>query len=205
MRRPGAINLDRKPMRSETDFATLSSSYRFQDLMKFFNVRRESYHTNPQLIDEVIYTPYSYKPAIPQTSQGTGQGTEIPPTGDLLGTPDLLADNGSSPHIRKRSTKFTEPPTQAEIFLFEYGTVVIWGMTETEEKRFLSSMCDFSPSSSHPIHSQASRKRFEVERLGEFRVELLSVTGFRLRYALETSIIIRRSGCANLMGSPGGY
>lgn len=108
--------------------------------MKFFNVRRETYHTNPQLIDEVIYTPYSYNPTIPQTSQGTGQGTEIPPTGDLLGTPDLLTERGSSPHIRKRSTKFTETPTQAEIFLFEYGTVVIWGMTETEEKRFLSSM-----------------------------------------------------------------
>lgn len=127
--------------------------------MKFFNARRDTYHTNPQLIDEVIYTPYSYKPSIPQTSQGTGQGTEIPPTGDLLGTPDLLVENGSSLHNRKRSTKFTETPTQAEIFLFEYGTVVLWGMTETEEKRFLSSMCGrFSPSSSHPIHPSFQQK-----------------------------------------------
>jgi len=141
MQRPGAINLDCKPMRSETKIP-LRSSYRFQDLIKFFNARRETYRTNPQLIDEVIYTPYSYKPAIPQTTQGTGQGTDIPPTGDLLGTPDLLPENDPSAHIRKRSTKFTETPTQAEIFLFEYGTVVIWGMTETEEKRFLSSMCE---------------------------------------------------------------
>lgn len=166
MQRPGAINLDHNPMRSETN-TPMCSSYRFQDLMKFFNARRETYRTNPQLIDEVIYTPYSYEPTIPQT----GQGTEIPPTGDLLGTPDLLMENGPSSHIRKRSTKFTETPTQAEIFLFEYGTVVIWGMTETEEKRFLSSMCErFFPSAPDFIHSRVSRKRFEVERLGEYRV-----------------------------------
>ena len=40
---------------------------------------------------------------------------------------------------RKRS-KFAETPTEAEIFIFEYGTVVIWGMTEAQEKRFLSSL-----------------------------------------------------------------
>ena len=169
-------------MRSETEIPP-RSSYRFQDLTKFFNARRQTYHTNPQLIDEVIYTPYSYKPAIPQTSQGAGQNSEILPTGDLLGMSDLLPENGSSPHTRKRSTKFTETPTQAEIFLFEYGTVVIWGMTETEEKRFLSSMCEhFSPSASHLIHFQVSRKRFEVERLCEFR----GLNYFRL--LLQTSL-----------------
>lgn len=166
MQRPGAINSDRKPMGPETD-APLCSSYRFQDMMRFFNARRETYRTNPQLIDEVIYTPYSYRPTIPQTSQGT----EILPTGDLLGVRDFLTETSSSPDVRKRSTKFTETPTEAEIFLFEYGTVVIWGMTETEEKRFLSSMYGrFFPSLSHLVHSRASRKRFEVERLGKFRV-----------------------------------
>lgn len=41
---------------------------------------------------------------------------------------------------RKKKSKFEEVPTVAEIFLFQYGTVVIWGMTEAEEKRFLSSL-----------------------------------------------------------------
>lgn len=140
-------------MRSETD-STSHSSYRFQDLVKFFNARRETYNTNPQLIDEVIYTPYAYNPFTPQTMLGTGQSIEAPPTGDLLGTPDLLTESGPPPHARKRSNKFTETPTQAEVFLFEYGTVVIWGMTEAEEKRFLSSMCElFFPFASHPVHS----------------------------------------------------
>lgn len=156
-------------MRSEADIILHTSSYHFQDLMKFFNARRETYNTNPQLIDEVIYTPYSYNPSSLQTGLGTGRSPDIPLTGDLLGTPDLLTESGPSPRAQKRSNKFTETPTQAEVFLFEYGTVVVWGMAETEEKRFLSSMCEhFPPSALYPIHLQVSRKRFEVERLGEF-------------------------------------
>lgn len=140
-------------MRPETDINP-HSSYRFQDLIKFFNARRETYNTNPQLIDEVIYTPYSYNPPGPQTGLGAEQSTEIPPTGDLLGTPDLLTESGSPLHARKRSNKFTEAPAKAEIFLFEYGTVVIWGMAEAEEKRFLSSMYElFPPSASYSLPS----------------------------------------------------
>jgi uncharacterized Rmd1/YagE family protein len=172
--------------------------------MKFFNARRETYNTNPQLIDEVIYTPYSYNPASPQIGQGAGRGTEVPPTGDLLGMPDLLSENGASPHPRKRSNKFTETPSQAEIFLFEYGTAVLWGMTETEEKRFLSSMCEHF---SLPLHilftSEFPESDLRLNDWVSFGFELLSVTGFRLRYALETPIVIRPSRCANLMGSPG--
>ena len=142
-------------MRSENNI-TSHSSYRFQDLIKFFNARRETYNTNPQLIDEVIYTPYSYNPSGPQPGPGAGQSTEIPPTGDLLGTPDLLTESGSPTRARKRSNKFTETPTKAEIFLFEYGTVVIWGMTDTEEKRFLSSMCERFHSSRFVSYSHPS-------------------------------------------------
>jgi uncharacterized Rmd1/YagE family protein len=81
----------------------------------------------------------------------------VPPVeGDLLGVPEFApgepTSNGPSetPNpeqgldnamIRKRKkSKFEEVPTEAEIFLFQYGTVVIWGMSEAEEKRFLSSM-----------------------------------------------------------------
>jgi uncharacterized Rmd1/YagE family protein len=31
-------------------------------------------------------------------------------------------------------------PEIADIFIFKYGTVVIWGMTEEQEQRFLASM-----------------------------------------------------------------
>ena len=58
-------------------------------------------------------------------------------------------DGARQTRIRKKKSKFDTASTEAEIFLFDYGTVVIWGMTESQEKRFLSSL-----------------KRFEVDKLG---------------------------------------
>lgn len=141
------------------------SSYRFSELMRFFNARRSTYHTNPRIIDDVIYTPYAYDPSgarhvhfsSSQAASGsdTAQSPPLSREGDLLGVPELapgepstLNENGG--HVtasgdaaagkRKKKSKFEEVPTEAEIFIFQYGTVVIWGMTEAEEKRFLSSM-----------------------------------------------------------------
>ena len=164
----------------------LPRSYRFGDLMKFFNARRTAYHTNPRKIDEVIYTPYFYgtpdrPPATavdasstPAAGAGARKGiatakwpgsgsdgettaatavegptttaaalalTAAPATtGDLLGVPELAAGD-APPAKRKGSSKWDTSGTgEAEIFLFSYGTVVIWGMTEQQEKRFLSSL-----------------------------------------------------------------
>lgn len=142
----------------------LDSSYRFPELMKFFNARRGSYHTNPRIIVDVIYTPYVYEPPSVQPSAQAGTHAHVhfqtasshhqSRTGDLLGVPELAPGGsrteaqgqfgaeppaGTNDNSRKRS-KFSETPTEAEIFIFEYGTVVIWGMTEAQEKRFLSSL-----------------------------------------------------------------
>lgn len=107
--------------------------------MKFFTARKSAYHTNPMLIDEAIYTPYAYDP---QPSNANPQHHASHPTGDLLGIPELVGEVGEveGEGRKKKKSKFDATPTEAEIFLFEYGTVVIWGMTEAQEKRFLSSM-----------------------------------------------------------------
>lgn len=114
--------------------------------MKFFNARRNAYHTDPKLIEDVIYTPYVYDP--PPNPHETRQShtASYAPTGDLLGIPELREDeDGEIDHEgttkkKKKSSKFDTTATEAEIFLFDYGTVVIWGMTESQEKRFLSSL-----------------------------------------------------------------
>ena len=68
-------------------------------------------------------------------------------TGDLLGVPelaatdDLVAATPSTTTVKRKGSKWDAVGTgDAEIFLFSYGTVVIWGMTEQQEKRFLSSL-----------------------------------------------------------------
>jgi uncharacterized Rmd1/YagE family protein len=107
------------------------------DLMKFFKARRAAYHTDPKLVDQVIYSPYRY-PSSPNSSEL--RQTAV--TGDLLGVPELRQYQSEDDRttIKKKQSKFSTEPAEAEIFLFEYGTVVIWGMTEAQEKRFLSSM-----------------------------------------------------------------
>lgn len=110
--------------------------------MKFFNARQTSYHTNPILIDEVIYTPYAYDPPSSSRSKHYSPPSFQTQIGDLLGVPELRPedDGEDTPRRRKKKSKFDTTMTEAEIFMFEYGTVVIWGMTEAQEKRFLSSM-----------------------------------------------------------------
>ena len=83
------------------------------------------------------------------------------PEADLL---NLDASNTNKPKVTRRKTGFSKTPGGhsrnqpsngngeetdddehdeewvPDVFLFEYGTVVIWGMTEKEEKRFLGSL-----------------------------------------------------------------
>jgi len=67
--------------------------------------------------------------------------------GDLLGVPELAAADATmtatppTGMAKRKGSKWDAVGTgDAEIFLFSYGTVVIWGMTEQQEKRFLSSL-----------------------------------------------------------------
>jgi uncharacterized Rmd1/YagE family protein len=86
-----------------------------------------------------LYTPYAYEPQVNQEANAK------PASGDLLGIPGLNpliseAEDNGFPSNPKKISKFHTVPTEAEIFIFAYGTVVIWGMSEAQEKRFLSSM-----------------------------------------------------------------
>ncbi len=127
----------------------MRSSYLLPELMKFFNARKSAYHTNPRLIDEVVYTPYTYGPR-PSTEAAKREDPKRANVGDLLGIPELQTSTEHSESIEdharkniegKRQRKFDQGGgTGAEMFLFNYGVVVIWGMTEAEEKRFLTSM-----------------------------------------------------------------
>ncbi|KAH9923299.1 hypothetical protein B0H21DRAFT_814964 [Amylocystis lapponica] len=188
--RRDALRLTKKKAKSlprVTAYAT-ANSYRFPDLMKFFNARRASYHTNPRIIDEVIYTPYIYEPQAedPAASRHVRfNQSPVSQTGDLLGVPELAPDNSSDHALAeenlgktKKKSKFSETPTEAEIFLFEYGTVVIWGMSEVQEKRFLSSI-----------------RRFEVEKLAPHDVEMEDLNYYYANYSrIYNDVITLRKG-----------
>ena len=72
-----------------------------------------------------IYSPYSY----------TGVDASPP-------TPDLI-NLESETETTIRDTPHGPKAIISEVFLFEYGVTVIWGMTEAEEKRFLKEIAKF--------------------------------------------------------------
>ncbi|KAG9218130.1 hypothetical protein CCMSSC00406_0008069 [Pleurotus cornucopiae] len=176
-----ALKLTKKKAKSlprVTAYAT-ASSYRLEELMKFFNARRNAYQTDAKLIDEVLYTPYVYEP-LSQTDTRHSKHKTDDNTGDLLGVPELLQtdDSGATPRPIKKKSKFNITASQAEIFLFSYGTVVIWGMTEVQEKRFLASI-----------------KRFEVEKLAPDDVEMEDLNYYYANYSrIYNDVITLRKG-----------
>ncbi|CAE6456628.1 unnamed protein product [Rhizoctonia solani] len=173
-----------------------AQSYKMDDLMKFFLARKSAYLTAPQLFDEVLYTPYSYD-SNPPTQQSRTK--PIASEGDLLGVPELApADNVTpvelytpqldthasseiytSPNGKHSSNKpWAEEPTQPEVFMFAYGTVVLWGMTEAQERRFLTSL-----------------RRFEVEKLAPDDVEKEDLNYYYANYSrIYNDVITLRRG-----------
>ncbi|KAL4073573.1 DUF155-domain-containing protein [Scleroderma citrinum] len=183
--RRDALRLTKKKAKSlprVTAYAT-ANSYRLNELTRFFLARRDAYRTDPKTIDdEVVYTPYTYELSASPDAR-TNPKRSSPQTGDLLGVPELNPvvsskhDNPSDVMKTKRS-KFHAVPTEAEVYVFSYGTVVIWGMTEPQERRFLSSI-----------------RRFEIDRLAPEDVEMEDLNYYYANYSrIYNDVITLRKG-----------
>lgn len=98
-----------------------AASYRMPELSRYLSGRK-SHHAAPKLFDECLYTPYSYRAREEEDSLARRGLTRLDEEGGELDT----SYKGSS-----------------ELFIFEYGVVVMWGFTETEEKRFLRELPRF--------------------------------------------------------------
>ncbi|KAF8189847.1 hypothetical protein K438DRAFT_933374 [Mycena galopus ATCC 62051] len=177
-----ALKLTKKKAKSlprVTAYAT-ANSYRMGPLMEFLKARKVAYHTNPKTIDECIYTPYLFQPNSGDRNSPNRSSRMRGPTGDLLGIPELRheEEDGKTQEPVKKRSKFDTTTAEAEIFLFEYGTVVLWGMTEPQERRFLSSI-----------------KRFEVEKLAPDEVEMEDLNFYYANYSrIYNDVITLRKG-----------
>ncbi|KAK2756750.1 hypothetical protein FQN54_005196 [Arachnomyces sp. PD_36] len=77
--------------------------------------------------------------------------------------PEALTPSGESPNL---NTKIHTP----EIFLFDYGTVVIWGMTPAQESRFLTEVSKFATSILSPEDTQIENFNFYYTRDYQARI-----------------------------------
>ncbi|KAJ1730399.1 sporulation protein rmd1 [Coemansia biformis] len=105
-----------------TAYAT-ASSYTMTQLFKWIQSRASQNDTAPKLLDECIYTPFVYGPS------------------------EAIAINMEDTLIGEEANRveFFESyvPIKSEVFIFDYGVVVIWGMTEQHEKEFLRELEPF--------------------------------------------------------------
>lgn len=95
-------------------------SYKMKDLLRWLKDRKRIHNTLPKLFDECLYTPFTYKD---WRSDGEDDGRKL----------IRLADDGGEIEFGKKS----------DLFVFEYGVVIMWGFTVREEQAFLDDLAKF--------------------------------------------------------------
>lgn len=120
-----------------TAYAT-ASSYTMTLLFKWIQSRKGQNDAAPKLLDECIYSPFVYGPS---------EAIKINMEAHLV-----EGDQGEEPSVEFHESYV---PFKSEVFIFDYGVVVIWGMSEQHEKEFLQEL-----------------EPFEVEKVDEDDIEI---------------------------------
>ncbi|KAB8349877.1 hypothetical protein FH972_023890 [Carpinus fangiana] len=182
---------DRDILPRVTAYCT-ADSYNMDHLMKFLRGRGRTKGAQPKLFDECIYTPYNYHqssgkhafdvagPIKTQERERRHSESAVDDSNTEERRDLQHEDIGSNNEQGVSAMVSTEAPTEyepqqsvdfdtvvhvPEVFLFDYGTVVIWGMTLKEEERFLKEIA-----------------KFEVDKLGKDDVQ---VEKFNFYYTKE--------------------
>ena len=98
-----------------------AGSYKSKELMRYLKQRQENHHAYPRMFDECIYTPYSYKRDGDDEQMWSQMPSRVDDEGGIIDT------------SYRRS----------ELFIFQWGVVVMWGFLEKEEHRFLAELARF--------------------------------------------------------------
>lgn len=236
--RLGKADRDRLPR--VTAYCT-ANRYAIDGLMRFLKGRGKSRGAVPKLIDECIYTPYSYSKPNPPTRERpepvslyerrhtTGGGlieegrqhlldgsrdahdgdhdiedprsqmhSDVGPlsTEELLGPP--VTDDRPPPHGIPDFDIIIHTP---EVFLFDYGVVVIWGMTEVQEKKFLKDISKFELEKLAPDDVETEHFNFYYTREYQARIyndfitlrdKTNYMTKLAISHALAQSVKVRQ-------------
>lgn len=102
-------------------------SYRMKDLLRWLKDRKRIHNTSPKLFDECIYTPFTYKDW--RSHEGSNGGEDE----DVQHKYIRLADDGGEIDIGRRN----------DLFIFDYGVIIMWGYTIKEEQAFLDDLAKF--------------------------------------------------------------
>lgn len=132
--------------------------------MRYLKARATTRGAAPKKFDECIFTPFSYSPkqALPQQTEdliNLYDHSDAAKSTTLGGEAGQQQQQEEDVSDDRSLMNFVEQQNRAisssDVFLFQYGVVVIWGMTLEEESRFLRDIA-----------------KFETEKLGEDDVQV---------------------------------
>lgn len=107
-----------------------AGSYKMRDFIRWLKDKRRVHSTAPKLFDECIYTPFTYK----DWRRNSGSSHKSDDESNNKKQSYQLDDEGGVIDVSKRTT---------DLFIFEYGVVVMWGFTKREERLFLYDLAKF--------------------------------------------------------------
>lgn len=114
-----------------------AGSYKMRDFIRWLKDKRRTHSTAPKLFDECIYTPFKFR-NIRKNSSSSQRSNESSDEGENDGKRNKKAiqfdDEGGVIDLGKRNS---------DIFIFEYGVIVMWGFTKREESIFLYELAKF--------------------------------------------------------------
>ncbi|TDZ29340.1 Sad1-interacting factor 2 [Colletotrichum spinosum] len=194
--RLGKADRDRLPR--VTAYCT-ANKYQMENLMRFLKGRGKTRGANPKLIDECIYTAYDYSKTV-ENRYDRRVGAQPDPvqayerrhsTGDVSDNGfqrDNLVDlqsegrqdsgfvegfEGHNDHdqvMLETNPDFDTQIHTPEVFLFDYGVVVIWGMTLAQEQRFLKEIAKFETEKLAPDDVETEHFNFYYTREYQARI-----------------------------------
>ncbi|KAF6842791.1 sporulation protein rmd1 [Colletotrichum musicola] len=192
--RLGKADRDRLPR--VTAYCT-ANKYQMDNLMRFLKGRGKSRGANPKLIDECIYSAYDYSKTV-ENRHDRRVGAQPDPvqayerrhsTGDVSDNGfhrdnliDLHSegrhdsgfadgyDGGNETAIVETNPDFDTQIHTPEVFLFDYGVVVIWGMTLAQEQRFLKEIAKFETEKLAPDDVETEHFNFYYTREYQARI-----------------------------------
>jgi uncharacterized Rmd1/YagE family protein len=191
--RLGKADRDRIPR--VTAYCT-ANSYRLEGVTKFLKSRSKTRGANPKLYDECVYSPFDYqyeekqKVRIFPDPSGNGHHERRPSERRYSDSAVEVEDNKKSRRddlidLHEEAAHSADHTEQAvvqdtpdidttihtpEVFLFDYGTVVIWGMSPAQESRFLSDISKFATSILSPDDTQIENFNFYYAREYQARI-----------------------------------
>ncbi|KAI9893651.1 MAG: hypothetical protein M1814_005866 [Vezdaea aestivalis] len=155
---------DRERLPRVTAYCT-SSAYKLDAMMRYLKGRIRTRGANPKRFDECIYSPYRYGASALENSHQEEQNHISTPRRDVSiaeQTESSVEQKGEEPfnvsdqNSRRDSSDDIGPQQEhqnspdfdtevhtPEIFVFGYGTVVLWGLSIKEELRFLKELSKF--------------------------------------------------------------